>query len=301
MNFASFYDDQPVLVTGPRGFIGSHLGARLTNLGARLTPFEADIRDEAAIREAVIGQKVIFHLAGRSGAVASNLQPLEDLEVNCKGLLNLLEACRLHNPEARIVFASSRLVYGPPQQLPVTEAHPTRPTSIYGLHKLTSEHYLRMYHELYGIPAVSLRITNPYGPVYNLKNRSYGVLNIFMQLALSNATIKLYGQGSQLRDFIYIDDLVEAFLVVGQGPKMDGDVFNVCGDEAVSLREAAEIIVSEVGRGEIEHVPWPPDTERVETGDFLADITKIKRMTGWQPRTKFRKGIQKAIAQVSLL
>ena len=301
MNFASFYDDQPVLVTGPRGFIGSHLGARLTNLGARLTPFEADIRDEAAIREAVIGQKVIFHLAGRSGAVASNLQPLEDLEVNCKGLLNLLEACRLHNPEARIVFASSRLVYGPPQQLPVTEAHPTRPTSIYGLHKLTSEHYLRMYHELYGIPAVSLRITNPYGPVYNLKNRSYGVLNIFMQLALSNATIKLYGQGSQLRDFIYIDDLVEAFLVVGQGPKMDGDIFNVCGDEAVSLREAAEIIVSEVGRGKIEHVPWPPDTKRVETGDFLADISKIKRMTGWQPRTKFRKGIQKAIAQVSLL
>ena len=295
MNFASFYDDQPVLITGPRGFIGSHLGARLTNLGARLTPFEADIRDEAAVCEAVIGQKVIFHLAGRSGAVASNLQPLEDLEVNCKGLLNLLEACRLHNPEARIVFASSRLVYGPPQQLPVTEAHPTRPTSIYGLHKLTSEHYLRMYHELYGISTVSLRITNPYGPVYNLKNRSYGVLNIFMQLALSNATIKLYGQGSQLRDFIYIEDLIEAFLVVGQSPTMSGDVFNVCGDEAVSLREAAEIIVSEVGRGNIEHVPWPPDTERVETGDFLADISKIKRVTGWQPRTEFREGIQKAL------
>jgi UDP-glucose 4-epimerase len=300
-SFSAVYEDCPVLITGGNGFIGQHLNRHLGQLKARVTNFAGDIREEAAVNRAVIGQKIIYHLAGHSGAVASNQYPLKDLDINCRGTLNLLEACRQFNPEARVIFPSSRLVYGHPQEVPVTEQHPTHPTSIYGIHKLTIENYFKLYYELYGVSSVLLRITNPYGLGYQFQQQNYGILNIFMELALANATINLYGNGSQLRDFIYIDDLVEALLIVGQEPRIDGEVFNVSSGEAISLREAAEIIVAVTCKGQIEQIPWPSGAKQVETGDFLADITKIKQVTGWHPRTEFKNGIKKALDNVGLL
>ena len=282
------------MVTGGSGFVGLHLLAQLHKLGARVTTLEADIGDKPSVSKAVEQQQVIFHLAAHSGALAGNRFPVKDMEVNCKGLLILLECCRRINPAVRLVFASSRLVYGIPQSLPVDETHPTYPTSIHGIHKLTAENYLRLYNQLYGLPTVSLRITNAYGPHSVSKNRQHGILNIFMQLALRNQAIRIYGDGSQLRDFIYIDDLVEAMLRVAPHPNTYGDLFNVSSGRGISLLEAAETVVVQIGQGHIEHVPWPEEAKKVETGDFVADITKIQRTVGWRPHTEIEAGIRKS-------
>ncbi|HMR66862.1 MAG TPA: NAD-dependent epimerase/dehydratase family protein [Anaerolineae bacterium] len=294
-DLANFYKNLPVLITGSSGFIGQHLVHKLRALSAQITTLTADIRDRQSVTRAIIGQKIIFHLAGHSGAVASNSDPLKDMHINCGGLLTLLEACRDFNSGVKVVFPSTRLVYGHPQYLPVAETHPTHPTSIYGIHKLTAENYLKLFADLYGLTTVSLRITNPYGPVKGLKKRSYGILNIFMQLALAGETITIYGDGKQLRDFIYIDDLINAMLIVGQSVQISNHVLNVSGEQIISLQEAANEIVSVIGRGRVEHVPWPTETQQVETGDFVADITKIKELTGWQPQIEFKVGLQQIL------
>ena len=294
----SLYASVPILITGSTGFLGSNLIAPLRDLNAHITGFGADIRDQQAVERAVVGQAIIFHMAGVSGAVDSNLHPFDDLDVNCKGLLVLLEACRKVNPEVRIIFPSSRLVYGHPQSLSVKETHPTHPLSIYGIHKLAAEHYLRLYSALYGLQTVALRITNPYGPNHVSETQKYSVLNVFMKLAKEGRTINIYGDGAQLRDFIYIGDLIEALLWVAQSPRAFNDVFNVSGGQAISLLEAAETIVSVVGRGKIQFIPWPKSAELVETGDFLADIGKICDTIGWQPHTPFATGIRKSLDMI---
>jgi nucleoside-diphosphate-sugar epimerase len=312
------YAGKVVLVTGGLGFMGFNLARKLTNAAASLrvlsrswpplpgtvdstlgtaTFLHGDIRDPAVVDEAVEGCDLIFHLAGKSGAAASNASPLEDLDVNGRGMLTLLDACRRLNTKVKVVFPSSRLVYGTSASQPTDESAATAPLSIYGIHKWASEQYLLLYERLYGLRATILRITNPYGPFQRPEQNRYGVVNWFIHQAMQNQALNVYGQGSQLRDYIHIDDVVDAMLVAGIAAEADGMTFNVGSGRGVSFLQMAEVIVKAVGRGTIKHVEWPPDAAIVETGDFVADTSLIRERLGWKARIPLESGIADVIAR----
>lgn len=313
----SFYKGKKVLVTGGLGFIGLNVSQRLLELGAtvtvldnfmptevskRLTEFLghikvaiADIRDEEKVERVVRDQGVIFNLAGKSGAADSNKTPLNDLDVNCRGHLTVLEACRSFNPGVTIVFPSSRLVYGKPQYLPVDEKHPLAPESIYAAHKIAVENYHLIYGRLYGLKATVLRISNPYGPFQAGEGRAYGIANSFIQSAVSGRPITLFGDGSQRRDYLYIDDLVEALLCAASVPESRGRIYNIGDGQGTSLLELAELAIAAAGQGEIVHVPWPEEYRAIETGDYLSDISLAGHDLGWSPNTNIIEGIERTV------
>lgn len=311
------YQGRSLLVTGALGFMGLHLSLALHKAGARvrlldiarpeldecLDPtlgkmefIQADLRDGSQIEAAVQGCDIIFNLAGRSGAVASNDAPFEDLDVNCHGHLTLLEACRKCNPHVKIVFPSSRLVYAPNLPLPVAETASTEPLSIYGIHKLTAEKYHLLYAHLYGLRVTVLRITNPYGPFQHSERRSYGIINWIIHQALSGQTIPIYGSGQQVRDYLHINDLVRVFLLSGVDERATNRLFNVGSGEGTRFIDMARMIVELVGHGIIEHVPWPSLARQVESGDFVADNHLIKGTLGWQPQIALAQGLKRVIA-----
>jgi UDP-glucose 4-epimerase len=309
------YRDRTALVTGGFGFMGSNLVPRLKSMGARVrilgrswpssmttiagcddvSYFKGDIRDEPVVEEAVRGCDFIFHLAGKSGASTSNHSPLEDLDVNCRGLLLLLDDARRLAPEAVIVFPSSRLVYASNLPSPVSEHAEKAPLSVYGAHKLTAENYMRIYHREHAMNTISLRITNPYGPYQRPEQRNYGVINQFIYRAVKGEPITLFGQGEQLRDYVHVNDVVEALLEAAASRAAIGQTFNVGSGTATSLAELAGLIVSECGSGSVEHIPWPASEARVETGDFCADISLINRTVGWSPRISLRDGVREVV------
>ena len=312
------YSGKLVLVTGGLGFMGFNLVQRLLGAGVRLrvlsrswppilgnvesvldgaTFFHGDLRDAAVIEAAVDGCDLVFHLAGKSGPAASNASPLEDLDVNARGLLTLLDACRRLSPSVKIVFPSSRLVYGASANQPTPETAPTAPLSIYGVHKWAAEQYLLLHQRLWGIRAAILRITNPYGPFQRPEQKSYGVVNWFIHQAMQNQALTVYGQGTQLRDYVHIDDVVDALLAAGAAPEADGMIFNVGSGRGVSFLQMAEVIVRAAGRGTIKHIEWPADQAVVETGDFVADTSLIERTLGWKARIPFELGIQDVVAK----
>ena len=314
---AHLYWGKRVLVTGGLGFIGTNLvralqsaQANLSVLGRSWPPldrevhqlldgitfFKSDIRDSAAVEAAVEGCDVIFHLAGKSGPTASNSSPLEDLDVNSRGTVTLLEACRRVNAGVKVVFPSSRLVYAANVELPVTEAAPTLPLSIYGIHKLAAEQYLLLYERLYGLRASILRISNPYGPFQRPEQNRYGIVNWFIHEAAHDRPLFVYGSGLQLRDYVHIDDVVEAMLMAGVTHEADGRTFNVGSGRGVSFVEMAELIVRTTGRGTVEHVEWPTDAALVETGDFVADTALIGECLGWKAKIPFESGVDNVIA-----
>lgn len=314
------YHNRTVLVTGGFGFIGSNLVPRLVELGAdvrllarswppendsagtgvrrKVRFFKGDIRDEAVVRRAVVGCDFVFHLAGKSGSATSNESPLEDLDVNCRGLLILLNSVRLLAPKAVVVFPSSRLVYAPNLPMPVTEHAETSPISIYGAHKLASESYLHIFGRLYGTRSVVLRITNPYGPFQRPEQTNYGVINQFIHRAVRGETISLFGTGDQLRDYIHIDDVVRALLLVAMSPAAANGTFNVGCGYGTSLAELANLVVDLAGGGRVEHVPWPEAEARVETGPFYADTTRLEDATGWVPRVGLADGVRSVMSRL---
>jgi UDP-glucose 4-epimerase len=317
---AKAYEGRVVLVTGGFGFIGSNLVLRLIHLGAKVRVlarswpplsegteeyevpnvrlFKGDIRDEAVVHEAAEGCDFVFHLAGKSGASASNESPLEDLDVNCRGLLLLLNALRHLAPKATLVFPSSRLVYAPKLPLPVSEPAETQPLSIYGAHKLAAENYLHIFRNQFGLNSAVLRITNPYGPFQRPEQRSYGVINQFIHEAVRGQTITLFGEGEQLRDYIHIDDVVEAMVMVAASPAAWNGTYNVGSGTGTSLAELARLIVDVSGTGKVEHVPWPESEATVETGDFCADVSRIRATIGWTPKVVLRDGIVDVISRL---
>src|SRR5438094_844499 len=307
-----------VLVTGGLGFMGFNLVQRLLHADVTLrvlgrswppilgnlesvldgaTFFHGDIRDEALVDDAVAGCDLIYHLAGKSGPAASNSSPLEDLDVNARGILTLLDACRRLSPKVKVVFPSSRLVYGANASQPTPETAPTAPLSIYGVHKWASEQYLLLYERLYDIRTTILRITNPYGPFQRPEQKSYGVVNWFIHQAMHNQPLTVFGRGEQLRDYVHIDDVVDALLTAGIAPGSDGMIFNVGSGRGVSFLQMAEVIVHAAGRGTIKHVEWPVDQAIVETGDFVAETSFIEGRLGWKARIPFELGIQDVVAK----
>jgi nucleoside-diphosphate-sugar epimerase len=316
-NHKDFYRGKRVLVTGGLGFIGLNTCSRLLDLGAEVTALDnfvptqitpafdavrshlrlavADIRDEDKVERVVRDQEVIFNLAGKSGAADSNKTPLNDLDINCRGHLTILEACRTFNPGVSIVFPSSRLVYGKPQYLPVDEKHPLAAESIYAAHKLAVENYHLIYGKLYGLKATVLRISNPYGPFQAGEGRAYGIANSFIQAAVSGRPITLFGDGSQRRDYLYIDDLVDAFLLAASAPTARGKIYNIGEGQGKSLLGLAELAVAAAGRGTIVQVPWPEEYRAIETGDYLSDISLAQHELGWSPCTDIREGIERTV------
>jgi UDP-glucose 4-epimerase len=312
---SNWFRGRRVLVLGGTGFLGQQLVSALSALAADITVLansrplpenmadlsrtgcatirvhHGDVRDLSLLSGLVAEQEVIYALAGRSGAVQSNTDPSLDLHVNCQGLLNLLESCRVNNPYARIVFPSSRLVYGRTKTLPVRETFSTKPTSIYGVHKLTCEHYLAVYHHLYGLPTVALRITNPYGSEYQSVQYTHGIINEFFRKAYQGQRLTVFGDGRQLRDYVHIDDVTQAFLMAGEVESAVGQVLNVGSGQGVPLGEVAERIAELVGAVSVDYLPWPRDASLVETGSFVADTERTRRVLGWAPRTALQNGL----------
>ena len=306
-----------VLVIGGLGFIGANLSRHLHAEGAIVTVLtpsrgrhaedaqefdrvgiavrEGDIRRRDDIAAAVAGQDVIFNLSGQSGAVRSMEDPWTDLDVNCGGALSLLEAVRAVNQKARVVFTGSRLEYGRVGSSSVGEDHPTDPLCLHAIHKLTVEQYLKLYRQLFGLRYVIARITNPYGPGQPRSRTAYGVVNRLIHLALSNDVLPIYGDGSQRRDYIYIDDTVAALCALAVAPDAEG-IYNVGNGVGTPLVEMARAITKISGGGRIEFVEWPPLDEKIETGDFVADITRIRRETGWSPAVAVDEGLRRTVA-----
>jgi UDP-glucose 4-epimerase len=312
------YRDRAVLVAGGLGFIGTHLTDRLASLGARVTVvtpaiehhretangcaargiriLEGDLRDAEAMRHAVAGAEVIFNLAGQSGAVRSMEDPWTDLDVNCRGNLVLLEALRTVNAVAKLVFVSSRLAYGRTGADPVAEEQMADPLCVHAVHKVAVEQYLKLYGQLYGLRFTVARLTNPYGPGQPSERTAYGVVNRMIHLALSGETLPVYGDGRQRRDYIYIDDAVDALLRLGESDAGTGRLYNVGSGIGTPFVEMARAITAMAGRGHIAFVPWPALAERIETGDFVADIARIRREIAWEPRVLLAEGLERTIA-----
>jgi UDP-glucose 4-epimerase len=316
--FAGWYRGRSTLVVGGLGYIGSNVTAALLDAGAMVTivtpdrrrhvpiatrfeqagarTIEADIRQTAAMRDGVRGQHVVFNLSGQSGAIQSVQNPAADLDANCGGNLSLLEALRSDNPGAKVVFASSRLVYGAPQTQPVSEDHAIAPLCPHGVHKAAVEQYLRMYSRLFGVRSTTLRITNPYGPGQPAARNAYGVINFLIHRALAGQTLPIYGEGRQRRDYVFIDDVVDAMLLAGMDPRSDGRIYNVASGTGTAMIDAARQIVDVVGAGRIESQPWPPLVQEIDTGDFVADVSRIRRELNWRPTVAFVDGLQRMVA-----
>jgi nucleoside-diphosphate-sugar epimerase len=311
------YEGQRVLITGGLGFIGSNIAHKLVGAGARVCLVDnlarmyggnmanvagiedrvdirvMDCRDEAPMRPLVRQAQVIFHLAAQVSYIDSANMPMEDLDLNCRGALQLLEMCRHDNPDARVLFASSRLVLGKLAESSVNEAHPTAPLSLYGIHKLAGEHYHRMYASLYGLRTTVVRLSNPYGERQQLKHSKYSLPGRYMRLAVEGKPITIFGDGQQLRDYVYATDVADAFLALGVAETKPGEVFHCGYGRSVPFRLMAETVVRVLKRGAIEFVPWPVNYERVETGDLSFDIGKLSRATEWKASISLEEGIER--------
>lgn len=309
-----------VLVTGGLGFIGSNLSIRLVQLGARVTIVDnmmprlggnlynirevadrvhinfSDVRDSHSMDYLVKGQEYIFHLAGQVNHVDSIRNPIQDLDINCRGTLVLLESCRKHNPQAKIVFAGTRGEYGSSVTLPVAEDHPTNPKGIYAVTNLTAEKMVLVYHDVHKIPGSCLRITNTYGPRHQMAHDEYGVLNWFIRKAIDDEEIPVFGDGRILRDFLFVDDLVDCFLEVALCERAYGEVFNVGTGIPISFFDLARQIVRIAGTGKVSFTEFTKERKEVEPGDYYTDISKIKTVVGWEPQTCLEEGLRKTIA-----
>ncbi len=311
------FRDKEVLITGGMGFIGSNLAMALVEQGARVTIVDnmlprqggnffnikaieervkvniSDVRNQLSMNHLVKGKEYIFHLAGQVNHVDSMKNPLQDLDINCTGTLVLLEALKGHNRAARLIFAGTRGEYGSSVKLPVSEDHPTNPKGIYAVTNLTAEKMVLVYDDVFKIKGSCLRITNTYGPRHQMEHDEYGVFNWFIRKALDNEVIPVFGDGRILRDFLYVEDLIDCLLSIARTDAAYGDVFNVGSGVPVSFYDLARKIVDVVGTGKVDFAEFTQERKEVEPGDYYADISKIKRVTGWAPRTPLGEGIRK--------
>jgi len=309
------YSGQRVLITGGLGFIGSNLAIALVNMGADVEIYDAlidqmgsnkfniqpvkkdvkitiaDLRNKEKIAKAVRNKDIIFNLAGTLSHVDSMQNPFLDLDINCRAQLCLLEACRKFNRGVKIIYAGTRNQYGKAKYLPVNENHPLEPTDINGVNAIGGEKYHMMYDKVYGIRAVSLRMTNTFGPRHQVKHAKQGILNWFLRQIMEESTITLMGGGKQIRDINYIDDVVSALILVGNSDKTDGQVYNL-GGTPLSLLEFTRKAIGIWGGGNIKNIDFPKNRKDIEVGDYIADYKKIKRALNWEPETSIEKGLR---------
>jgi UDP-glucose 4-epimerase len=315
---AETFRGRRVLITGGLGFIGSNLAIRLAEAGARVAILDAlipqfggnrlniapvegrvavdpsDMRDEEAVEKAVAGQEYIFHLAGQVSHGDSMRDPELDLGVNCVSTINLVESCRRRNPGARLVYTSTRQVYGIPRSLPVTEEHPTLPIDVNGINKLAAEYYHLLYDRTYGLRSAVLRLTNTYGPRQQIRSNRQGFIGILIRQALRGEPIQVYGTGRQLRDFNYVDDVVDALLRAAVTEGCLGAVFNLGAPRHYSLLEFVAILQQHCPVT-YRTVPFPDDKRIIDIGDYYGDYSRFAAATGWQPAVDLAEGIRRTI------
>ena len=314
------------LVTGGLGFIGSNLALALRRGGAEVTVIdaliprhganrrnlvadgsrdvdpairvvEADVGDVERddVRAAAVEAELVFNLAGQVSHVDSMSDPVFDLQVNTTSQFAFLDLVRRENPDAAVVYTSTRQIFGKPRYLPVDEDHPVAPVDVNGISKYATEQLHLLYHEVYGLRATAVRLTNVYGPRQRLRDNYQGFLPIFVRRALDDESITVFGDGSQQRDCLYVDDVVDCLLLAATTPEAHGEIFNVGNDEHLSLREIADAVVAGAGSGRVETVPWPEDRDAIDIGSYFGDSSKAKRVLGWQPSTPFADGIARTL------
>jgi UDP-glucose 4-epimerase len=308
-----------VLVTGGAGFMGSNLVIALAKAGAKVTVLDnmspqqggnlfnlepvkdkiaidySDIRDTFAVNQLVKGKDYIFHLARQTDHILSQTDPFPDIDINVRGTAILLEACKKFNPTVRLIYTGTRGQYGPAVKLPVSETAPTNPRGIYEITNLTAEKMVGIYHDIHGIRSIMLRLTNVYGPRAQMKSNHYGVVNWFVRLALDGECIPVYGDGMLKRDFLYIDDAIDAMLQCTLTEKCYGEIINIGRDNPETFRELTELLIRVAKSGSWKFTPFSRERKAQEPGDFYSDITKIKKLTGWKPKTPLSEGLKKTI------
>ena len=315
----NIFHGKRVLITGGLGFIGSNLAIKLVELGADVTLVDSliptyggnlwniepikdkvrinisDVRDPHAMKYLISGQHFLFNLAGQTSHVDSMENPETDLAINTQAQLQILEACRHYNPEVKVVFASTRQVYGRPREIPVREDHPLVPVDLNGVHKLAGEHYHRLFNDIYGIRSVILRLTNTYGPRMRVIDARQTFLGIWIRRLLEGLPILIFGDGSQLRDYNYVDDVVNAMLLAAKADDCCGEILNLGSREVFSLTETAKVFLKLFPDGEINYVPFPNDRARIDIGDYQGDFSKIYNELGWSPDVSFEDGLRKTL------
>jgi nucleoside-diphosphate-sugar epimerase len=308
------YAGRRVLIVGADGFLGVNAtlmlrgwGARVALLSRRMTPraagsspvYHGDLRDRDMVARAVAGQDIVFDFAGATGAVDSNNAPLDNLEIEILPHLTLFDACTRARPAPLVVFCSSRLVYGRPQYLPVDEQHPLCPASIYAAHKIAAENYLRVFHQTHQLRYCVVRLSNPYGPYDEPQSKTYGAINHFIRQALERQPIRVYGDGTQLRDYVHVDDALLAFFALAANEACHNDVFNVGGRHPLALREAVATLAEQVTGTRVEYVPWPADAQRVETGDYCTARHKLERALDLPTPYTFADGLRQTLRAIA--
>jgi len=314
-----FYKDKDILITGGLGFIGSTLAMKLVEYGAKVSLVDslipeyggnlfnvtdikdnvkvniADVRDESSMRYLVGRRDVIFNLAGTLSHIDSMTDPYTDLEINCRSQLTILEACRKNNPGVKILFSGTRGQYGRAEYLPVDEKHPLKPTDVNGINNMAGEWYHILYNNVYGIRASSLRLTNVYGPRHQMKHSKQGFLNWFIRQAMEDKEVPVYGDGSQKRDFNYVDDVVEALLIAAASDKTDGEIYNIGSGVPIGVLDVIKSIIKIAKKGSYKLIKYPEEKKKVEVGDYYADYSKFAEATGWAPKTDFEEGLKKTV------
>lgn len=310
-----FFAGKKVLITGGLGFIGSNLAHRLVEWDAEVLLVDslipeyggnlqniagienrvkvniADVRDQHGMNYLVQNQDYLFNLAGQTSHLDSMRNPYTDLEINCKSQLSILEACRRQNPGIKIVYASTRQIYGAPQYLPVDENHPICPKDVNGINKMAGEAYHILYANVYGIRTCALRLTNTYGPRMRVKDARQTFLGIWIRQAIAGEEIQVYGTGNQLRDLNYVNDVVEALILAAIDDEANGKVFNLGALSTVSLKDLAALLIEVNGEGSYKVVPFPTELKAIDIGDYYGNFTLISKTLGWNPTTDLREGL----------
>ena len=320
MDLQEFYSQKSVMITGGLGFIGSSIAHRLVKMGAAVllvdslipayggNPYNiagienqvqvnfSDVRDIHSMSYLVQGRDILFNMAGTLSHIDSMTDPFTDLEINCLSQLKILEACRINNSDIKVIFAGTRSQYGRARYLPVDENHPMQPTDVNGINNIAGESYHLLYSQYHGIRATSVRLTNTYGPRHQMRHSRQGFLNWFVRLAMDDGEIPIYAPGNQLRDFTYVDDVVEALLRVGASAECDGQVYNLGSGQPVSVRQTAEKTIAAAGRGKIRTVEFPAEKKNIEVGDYYADFSKIQQAVQWHPTVSLDEGLARTVA-----
>jgi UDP-glucose 4-epimerase len=315
----NYFDKKKILVTGGVGFIGSNLAIRLVELGADVTLVDSlipeyggnlenirtiknnvklnisDVRDNYSMKYLIRNKDILFNLAGQTSHLNSMIDPFTDLEINCTSQLSILEACKNYNPEIKIVFASTRQIYGKAEYLPVNEQHILKPVDVNGINKMAGEWYHILYNKVYGIKTCSLRLTNTYGPRMRIKDANQTFLGIWIKSVIENKTFEVWG-GNQIRDYTYVDDAVDAFLIAASNSNADGEIFNLGGPQIYNLLETARILVNINGSGNFTIKEFPKERAQIDIGDYYSDYTLIQNKLGWKPLIDLKEGFNKTIS-----
>lgn len=305
-----------VLITGGLGFIGSNIARRCVELGASVTIYDVldprsggnmynvrtfekdaqivlnDIRAFEGVSAVIRGQDLLFNCAAYTSHPNSMKEPLIDIDVNCKGVINVLEAVRRFNRDCKVIHVGTSTQIGKMVFSPITEEHPEFPVDIYSANKSASEKYVLVYGSAYRLRTTCVRLANVFGPRSNIRSADFGFMNYFIGLGLQGKTITVFGEGKQLRTITYVDDVVEALLAAALSDEANGQAFFAVGDRQCTVAEIAKEIVEVIG-GRVQHVEWPRDRESIEIGDAIISNEKIRTRLGWRAQIGLAEGLER--------